>query len=626
MIYLNPEQDKLVRLDPRGHLLIRGVAGSGKTTIALYRAKYLSENYLDMFTANKILVLTYNSTLVAFMREQAKELGLEGVEISTFHQWVYKYLNQKGVSIGNTLRGWNEEKRAIFKKVCDEVRRRFPNRPILNQNPYFFATEIEWMKGSCILDLETYLNAERQGRGSGLNTEDRKVVFAVFEQYQHEMQQKRRSDYEDFALLALRSLEDDDSFQYYTHIVVDEAQDLSKAQLTVITKLVNPQTNSINLLADAAQKIYDTSFTWKGVGINIQGRSYTLNKNFRTTVEIAEAAYTLLEKDTDFVQNSEDYVKPEQINKDQHGCYPIYRRFGSLEEGTDYVVEEIKRLKEQTTCELSEMVILHPRQKSLLVIQERLNVHQIPNYIVTPKGWNHEAEEVKLCTMHSIKGLEARVVFILGVDEGNLPFVAPNVIPNSDIAEKVTQERKLLYVGMTRAKEWLYLISGKNPSRYLSEIDRHFLRLSSFCRLRPFYAIPSEEYLFQQLVSDDSPEERVRQWLLRELIESYDFPKELFDGRTVNIEVPVTIGSRQYFVDVAIQKELHGDLKPLVLFEVKPLDSTEGIDQLHSYLSASPDARIGVWTNGCELRCFIKNGNQIESRPDIPVYNKATFG
>ena len=67
MIYLNPEQDRLVQLDSRGHLLIRGVAGSGKTTVALYRAKYLSENYLDMFTANKILVLTFNRTLVAFM-------------------------------------------------------------------------------------------------------------------------------------------------------------------------------------------------------------------------------------------------------------------------------------------------------------------------------------------------------------------------------------------------------------------------------------------------------------------------------------------------------------------------------------------------------------------------------
>ena len=411
MIYLNPEQDRLVRLDSRGHLLIRGVAGSGKTTVALYRAKYLSENYLDMFTANKILVLTYNSTLVAFMREQAKELGLEGVEISTFHQWVYKYLNQKGVAIDNTLRGWNEEKRAIFKKACNEVRRRFPNRPILSRNPFFFAKEIQWMKGSCILDLETYLSAERQGRGGRLNAEDRKIVFAVFEQYRHEMQQKQRSDYEDFALLALCSLEDDDSFEPYTHIVVDETQDLSKAELTVITKLVNPQTNSINLLVDVAQKIYDTSFTWKGIGINIQGRSYTLNKNFRTTVEIAEAAYTLLEKDTDFVQNSEDYVKPEQINKDQHGCYPIYQRFGSLEEGTDYVVEEIKRLREQTTSELSEMVVLHPHQKSLLVIQERLNVHQIPNYIVTSQGWNHEAEEVKLCTMHSIKGRTYAVGF-----------------------------------------------------------------------------------------------------------------------------------------------------------------------------------------------------------------------
>ena len=620
MIYLNPEQDKLVRLDPREHLLIRGVAGSGKTTIALYRAKYLSENYLDMFTANKILVVTYNRTLVAFMSEQARELGLEDVEISSFHQWARNYLSQRGISVSKVLRSGDEERTAILKKVCKEVSRRFPNRPILGRNPFFFGKEIQWMKGSRILDLETYLSAERQGSGGRLNAEDRKIVFAVFEQYKHEMQWKGWSDYEDFALLALDSLEDDDSFEPYTHIVVDETQDLSKAELTVITKLVNPQTNSITLLVDVAQKIYDTSFTWKGVGINIQERSHTLNKNFRTTVEIAEAAYTLLEKDTDFVQNSEDYVKPEQINKDQHGCYPIYRRFGSLEEGTDYVVEEIKRLKEQTTCELSEMVILHPQQKFLRVIQERLNVHQIPNYIVTPKGFNHEAEEVKLCTMHSIKGLEARVVFILGVDEGKLPFVAPN-----DIAEKVTQ-RKLLYVGMTRAKEWLYLISGRNPSRYLSEIDRHFLRLSSFYRLRPFYAIPPEEYLFQQLVNDDSPEERVRQWLLRELIESYGFPQELFDGRTVNIEVPIAIGSRQYFVDVAIQKELQGDPKPLVLFEVKRLDSTEGIDQLHGYLSASPTARIGVWTNGCELKCFIKNGNQIESRPDIPVYNEATFG
>ena len=626
MIYLNPEQDKLVRLDPRRHRLIRGVAGSSKTTIALYRAKYLSENYLDMFTANKILVLTYNSTLVAFMREQARELGLEGVEISTFHRWAGNYLKRREIPINKVLRSGDEERKTILRKACNEVRRRFQNHSILSRNPFFFAKEIQWMKGSRILDLETYLSAERQGSGGRLNAEDRKIVFAVFEQYKHEMQWKGWSDYEDFALLALDSLEDDDSFEPYTHIVVDETQDLSKAELTVITKLVNPQTNSITLLVDVAQKIYDTSFTWKGVGINIQGRSHTLNKNFRTTVEIAEAAYTLLEKDTDFVQNSEDYVKPEQINKDQHGCYPIYQRFSSLEEGTDYVVEEIKRLKEQTTCKLAEMVILHPRRDSLSIVQEMLNNHQIPNYVVTARGWNHETEEVKLCTMHSIKGLEARVVFILGVDEGNLPFVAPNVIPSSDIAEKVTQERKLLYVGMTRAKEWLYLISGKNPSRYLSEIDRHFLRLSSFCRLRPFYAIPSEEYLFQQLVSDDSPEERVRQWLLRELIESYGFPKELFDGRTVDIEVPVAIGSRQYFVDVAIQKEFQGDPKPLVLFEVKPLDSTEGIDQLHSYLSASPTARIGVWTNGCELKCFIKNGNQIESRLDIPVYNEATFG
>ena len=254
MIYLNPEQDKLVRLDPREHRLIHGVAGSGKTTIALYRAKYLSENYLDMFTANKILVLTYNSTLVAFMREQARVLGLEGVEISTFHRWAGNYLKRREIPINKVLRSGDEERKTILRKACNEVRRRFQNHSILSRNPFFFAKEIQWMKGSRILDLERYLSAERQGSGGRLNAEDRKIVFAVFEQYQHEMQWKGWSDYEDFALLALDSLEDDDSFEPYTHIVVDETQDLSKAELTVITKLVNPQTNGITLLVDVASE------------------------------------------------------------------------------------------------------------------------------------------------------------------------------------------------------------------------------------------------------------------------------------------------------------------------------------------------------------------------------------
>ena len=621
MIYPNPDQQRLVELDARGHLLIRGVAGSGKTTIALYRAKYLSENYLDAFTANRILVLTFNNTLVGFMREQAKEIGLEDVEIWTFHQWARNYLQRKEVHIGKPLGSAEKKRTEILKKACEEVRRRNRNNPILSRNPFFFGKEIDWMKGSLILDLETYLTAERHGRIGRLTEEDRRVVFAVFEQYRYEMQQRGFSDFDDFALLALDHLEADDASQKYTHIVVDEAQDFSKAQLTAITKLVHPQTNSINLLADTAQKIYDTNLTWEGAGIDIQNREYTLHKNFRTTVEIAEAAYSLLENDTDLVQSSGEYVKPEQVHKDQHGCYPIYRRFSSLEEGTVYVIEEIKRLSEQTTCELSEMVILHPRRGRLPDIEKVLNDHQIPSHHLTERRRNQEAEGVNLCTMHSIKGLEKRVVFILGIDEGILPNV------KGESREIVAQERKLLYVGMTRAKEWLYLVSGRNPSRYLREIDPRFLRLSALCRLRPFYAIPRGQYLFPNLVENDSPEERVRQWLLCELKESYAFPEKLFDGRTVAVEVPVALGSQTGYADVALQKEHEGDLKPLVLFEVKPLDSTEGIEQLRSYLAASPTARIGVWTNGSELKCFLKKGNgEMESRPDIPVYNEATFG
>ncbi len=74
---------------------------------------------------------------------------------------------------------------------------------------------------------------------------------------------------------------------------------------------------------------------------------------------------------------------------------------------------------------------------------------------------------VNLMTLHISKGLEFPTVFIAGVDEGILPH--RKSLSNHDIEE----ERRLFYVGMTRAKKRLYLTSGGNPSRFLEEIPEH---------------------------------------------------------------------------------------------------------------------------------------------------------
>ena len=107
-----------------------------------------------------------------------------------------------------------------------------------------------------------------------------------------------------------------------------------------------------------------------------------------------------------------------------------------------------------------------------------------------------DSDTVKLITMHSIKGLEFPVVCIIGLNEGVMPY-----LPNNDKQAKFDEEingRKLLYVGMTRATEVLYLTSSSRPSVFISDIAPRYLRTDHYSRVSRFYNIPIDKYLFKK--------------------------------------------------------------------------------------------------------------------------------
>ena len=96
------------------------------------------------------------------------------------------------------------------------------------------------------------------------------------------------------------------------------------------------------------------------------------------------------------------------------------------------------------------------------------------------------ANNVTLMTLHSAKGLEFPVVFLAGCDEGVFPHQRTFNVPS-----EMEEERRLMYVGVTRAEEKLYLTSAKrrqmwgeykyyNPSRFIEEIPRQLLETTSF--------------------------------------------------------------------------------------------------------------------------------------------------
>nr|WP_316046797.1 3'-5' exonuclease [Planococcus glaciei] len=315
----------------------------------------------------------------------------------------------------------------------------------------------------------------------------------------------------------------------YTHILIDESQDLTRVQLLFLKELYREKEySSLLFVADNTQSIYPLSWLGKGrpytsIGYDMSGKSRALSKNYRTTTEISTAAFHLIEAD-ESIRSNVDFVKPALI--DRHGHPPIYRFFLTPQQQLQFLIEEIQML--QNDYALSEICVVAREKRHIESMASGLNVAGIPSDILQNSEPDFESDRVKLVTMHSIKGLEFKVIFLIDLNSGLIP---PDRYSDAEDQETLeSDERKLLYVGMTRANELLYMSSVKKPSKFIKEINRKNLRMKKDASLKPFESIPMTDYqLTDQLVDLHSKEEVIRQWLVRELRETYGYPYELME-------------------------------------------------------------------------------------------------
>jgi DNA helicase II / ATP-dependent DNA helicase PcrA len=176
---LNLEQRKLVQSKPAGHSLIRGVAGSGKTTAAVNRIPFLLENYcLDK--DDRVLMVTYNKSLVSYIKyvyEKVKkdkeyelislfEIDDSKLVINNIDALMYRYYVE--YSKAANLKLQLENKRAVLNNIAlksmAEVRKSFEDVKILDQrNLNFIMEEIAWIKSCRYMDIEEYQNARLCG-------------------------------------------------------------------------------------------------------------------------------------------------------------------------------------------------------------------------------------------------------------------------------------------------------------------------------------------------------------------------------------------------------------------------------------------------------------------------------
>ena len=636
---LNIEQRRIIELEPNGHVLIKGVAGSGKTTVSIHRISFLQKHYCPE-KEDKVLLVTFNKTLLNFIKYQYEDVKEEvksevhnlfsannEVAIQNIDKLMYPFFQgyQKRHQVSYKI-AHPATVRRLLDKAIFIVSDRYPDIKLLSSKyNNFLLDEIEWILACDLYDKKTYQEIDRIGRAGGgqntpqklnKNSQTRAAIFELMELY---TQLLKKENIVSFKMMNKMALEEAAHLEHtlYTHIIIDESQDLSKVQLQFLKHLhAKKSYASIMFVADNTQSIYSQSWLGKGrpyssLGYDMSGKSRTLSKNYRTTTEISKAAYSLIENDEQISSNA-DFVKPSLI--DRHGHAPIYKHFSTAEQQIEYIINEIRLLKNDYN--LWDICIVTKEKRFLENAKTVLDKNGIPSHSLNINNPNFKQNSVKLTTMHSIKGLEFKVIFLIDLNEDVIPNNRQSIDDNENFD---SEERKLLYVGMTRASELLYMTSVNAPSIFIQDIDNEALRLMKDCSIHPFQSIPIQDYqLADSIVDKGSKEEVVRQWMVNELQKTYGYPLEL-----LTLEYPVQQFSKTGYVDIAITIEAHGQRIPYVFVETKaddtPLESAR--EQLLSYIRTTPSVEFGIVCNKYHVQIFNRNGvDIIDIPPCLPQF------
>lgn len=617
---LSIEQNRIIKQVSTGHSLIKGVAGSGKTTVALFKLFQMQK----LKPNDRILIVTYNKTLIRYMEHLCTQYGLSintsNSKIRTIDSIVYSLYSRLN---GKPTLATEAQKRNFMLKAMQEVHQKYPDISILDQDKLaFILEEIDWIKSCHYLTRDEYLQVDRLGRNTSnelrvrlaKNSKERNAIFDVLRHYENLLLENNVTDFKSMAIHVIKNINSgkiqSDKFDY---IIVDESQDLSRVQLEIIRTMYTAlQDHTIIFITDVAQSIYSQSWLskhpFKSIGFDMSGRSNILSKNYRTTRQIAEAAYALLDHDEDLTKNS-DFVQPVTIER--NGPKPHYENFENFNDEFDYITAEIKKCCEHYN--LNDIVIVARNKNYLENVQRYLVSHGVDaiSFNTQEKDDSFQKDCIKLFTMHSIKGLESPVVFLIGLNDDILPS-------RPDLLE---EDRKLLYVGMTRAKERLYMSSSSKPCCYIKEIPDNLLVSSDTPDF--LYDVEPSKYQFSDRITNScSKEEHVRQWFLQELSVHYGYPMAC-----MKIEAPVQCGSKKLYVDIIVYTD-ETQTKPHFYIETKQPgeDLESAFCQVKSYVVPGNAPDYIIVTDGYHIITKRYDHGKYTSCPELPSYNTKHTG
>jgi mRNA-degrading endonuclease RelE of RelBE toxin-antitoxin system len=460
-VFLHPAQRQIVGKEYSGPVRVSGTAGTGKTIVALHRAVHLARNHPDA----RVLLTTFSEMLANALRSRLRRLTsneprlAERLEVQAIDA-VGKRLYER--QSGPTKIASRSHIQHLLKEASGRVAE-------IRLSARFLLGEWEDVVDAWQLQSwEAYRDVKRLGRKTRLPEQQRAVLWAVFDEVKASLRQQGQVTYaEMFNQLAKKISER--RHAPFEFIVVDEAQDISVTQLRFLAALGSDRPNSLFFAGDLGQRIFQTPFSWKSLGVEIRGRSQTLRINYRTSHQIRMQADRLLGPEVmDVDGNIDDRRGTVSVF---NGPNPDIRVFGTIEEESDAVAAWLKSRN-------SEGDVLHEIgifvRSTAQIERAKLAAHQsgmpfkvLDDHMETTTG------KMSISSMHLAKGLEFRAVAVMACDDEIIPLQErmESVADDADLEEVYDTERHLLYVACTRARDHLLVTSVEPASEFLDDLN-----------------------------------------------------------------------------------------------------------------------------------------------------------
>lgn len=445
-VFLHPTQRKLAVGDRSGPVRILGGAGTGKTVLAMHRAKWLAENRTP--NGKKVMFTTFTRNLAMDIEQNLRTLcsaaTMERLEIRNLDAWVHGFMRSRKL-----------EHRIVYDRKQDAALQAWQaamavRDTSLDLSDAFYEQELEQVVlAQGISTREQYRLARRTGRAGVLSRAKRDAVWPVFEEYRGQLSSRKLKEVDDAYrevadLLAGEGTGTGD----YSAIVVDETQDFGPQALRLLRALIAPGPNDLFFVGDGHQRIYSRHrAAMSKCGINIRGRARKLYLNYRTTDEIRRQAVALLEGcEVDDLDDGHDETR--RYKSLSHGPAPAVVSVKGLEAAAAEAIGFVKSIRAaQAEAESRSICVVAAGEKHREAMARQLQAAGIQGVTITAQANHTDSRDVvHFATMHRAKGLEFDAVVV----------VAPETYFGDP--EETGNQRKLMYVALTRAKRAAMLI------------------------------------------------------------------------------------------------------------------------------------------------------------------------